>query len=101
MRRNKYGMTEKLFQGRVEQSLKVAGFQVYHTWNSMHSTKGFPDIVAIHPKRKKIVVIEVKTETGIVRPEQNDWLTWFSLCGIDARVLRPSMFDEFWEEMRK
>jgi len=93
-------MTEKLFQGRVEQALKVAGFAVYHTWSSLHSTKGFPDLIAIHPKRKKIMVVEVKSETGKLRPEQNDWLEWFSLCGIDARVLRPSEFDTFWEDIK-
>lgn len=101
IRQKKPKITEKLFQGRVEQALKIAGWRVYHTWNSMRSAKGFPDIVALHPKRKKPLVVELKTETGKLTPEQEEWLALFSDCGVDTWLLRPSMFDEFWEHVRQ
>ena len=101
MKQRAPGMTERLFQGRVQQALRVAGFESYHTYDSRRSTKGFPDLVAINPKKRRILAIEVKTETGKVTPEQNDWLTWFSLCGVETWLLRPSQFDEFWESIRK
>jgi len=95
------GMTERLFQGRVQQALRVAGFESYHTYDSRRSTKGFPDLIALHPGKKRILAIEVKTETGKVTLEQNAWLDMFSLCGVETWLLRPGMFDEFWESIRK
>jgi Holliday junction resolvase len=93
-------VTEKAFQQTVLKTLKVAGYHTYHTWNSMHSTKGFPDIIAINPKRKLIRAIEIKTDTGKLTEEQNEWLALFRLVGVQAEVLRPSKFDEWWETIR-
>ena len=94
-------MTENMFQGRVQQALRVLGYQSYHTFDSRRSTKGFPDLIALHPGKKRILAIEVKTETGKVTPEQLNWLAGFKLCGVETWLLRPSQFDEFWESIRK
>jgi len=94
-------MTEKMFQGRVIQALRVAGYAHYHTYNSIRSVKGFPDLICIHPKRKRLIAIEVKTDTGKLTPEQSEWLTLFSMCGVETWLLRPSQFEEFWESIRK
>ena len=94
-------MTEKMFQGRVIQALRVLGYTYYHTFNSIRSVKGFPDLIALHPGKKRILAIEVKTETGKVTPEQNEWLSSFAKCGVETWLLRPSQFEEFWESIRK
>jgi len=95
------GMTERLFQGRVQQALRVLGYQSYHTYDSRRSTKGFPDLIALHPGKRRVLAIEVKTETGKVTPEQNEWLNSFAKCGVETWLLRPGMFEEFWESIKK
>jgi len=94
-------MTEKMFQGRVIQALKIAGYAHYHTYNSIRSVKGFPDLIALNGKKKRIIAIEVKTETGKLTADQSEWLTLFSMCGVETWLLRPGQFDEFWESIRK
>lgn len=93
-------ITEKAFQSTVIKALRVAGWTHYHTYNSIRSVKGFPDLIALHEKKRRVLAIEVKTETGKLTPEQDAWLQLFSLCGIESEVLRPSGFDEFWERIK-
>lgn len=49
-------------------------FQIFHwkNWGGMLGTKGVPDILGIYQGR--FLGIEVKSETGILRPEQKQFL---------------------------
>jgi hypothetical protein len=60
----------------------------YHTRNSKGSDSGFPDLVLLRPPR--LVVAELKTETGRVTVAQWAWLDDFAACGAESYVWRPS-----------
>lgn len=103
LRLDKHGqpqITEKAFQATVIKALKITGWEFYHTFDSRRSVRGFPDLVCLHAAKKKAMAIEIKTETGKLTTEQDQWLALFSLCGIESWLLRPSMFDEFWEAIK-
>ena len=57
----------------IRKAAKIGGWSMYHTWISIHSASGFPDLVLVHPDRG-IVFAELKTERAKVRPEQSAWL---------------------------
>lgn len=64
-----------------------------------HDAKGFPDLVLIRPPR--LMVVEVKKQTGKTTPEQDIWLAAFQACEIESHVLRPSNFDELVMRLRR
>lgn len=61
-------LTEKQWQEQVVQLAKLCGWLVYHTWNSMHSAAGFPDLVLVRDTR--IVFAEVKSERPAARVKE-------------------------------
>lgn len=82
--------TEKEFQQAVVDALRVAGFTVYHTYDSRRSAPGFPDIVAVRPRTQQVLFREIKTEKGKVSIAQELWLDALQKAGADAGVWRPS-----------
>jgi hypothetical protein len=48
---------------------------------------GFPDLLLV--RRERLFVVELKSASGKVSPEQEAWLTAFRNAGIDAFVWRP------------
>jgi len=51
--------------------------------------KGFPDLILLTPRRGfHGLVIELKTKTGRLSPEQTDWLNWLSQQGYLAVLCR-------------
>lgn len=81
-------MTEKQLQQNVQATLRAFGWMSYHTWLSVRSVAGYPDIVAIRGNR--LIAIELKSERGDVRPEQQEWLDAFAAAGSEAVIWRPS-----------
>lgn len=75
-------MSEKTLQERVIRSARARNFLVYHPYDSRRSTPGFPDLVILWngsgpmPERP-IIVAELKTERGSLRPEQKAWRAAF------------------------
>lgn len=83
-------LTEHDLQKNIIALAKQCGWKVAWTWNSMHSPKGWPDLVCC--RNGKLVIIECKREKGRVTDEQQDWLdTLREVPGvIFAGVVRPS-----------
>jgi hypothetical protein len=93
-------ITEKHLQELVRKAAILNGWRMYHTFNSMHSVKGFPDCTLV--KGDRLWFVELKNDTGKVTEEQSDWLKALAqIPGVRAFVVRPSMFDDFYEELRK
>jgi hypothetical protein len=87
-------ITEKQFTQQVIQLLTACGFdRVYHTWTSLHSERGFPDILALRTRDKRVLVAELKSENGKITLAQDMWLAAFDLVGIPAFLWRPSDWD--------
>lgn len=87
--------SEKEFERRVVECAAKHGWIGYHTPDSRAcSCPGFPDWVFAHFERRKIIVAELKRERGQPSLEQYLWLKTMQFAGIDARLWRPSDWDE-------
>ena len=100
-------MTERELAKNVVHAAKTLGWRVYWTWNSLHSPRGWPDLVLLrgidrgdpdldwlwdlrgYPKTA-IIFAELKREKGKLTPDQEETLEL--LRGIDRPVYvwRPS-----------
>ena len=79
--------SEKDFQRAITDLAKACGWKIYHTYDSRRSNPGWPDLVLAKPPR--LLFVEVKTDFGKLRPEQQEWLQALLECQQDARVWRP------------
>lgn len=90
---------EKQFMDAVIQWAELNGWLVYHTYDSRHSQKGFPDLVMV--RKGVLVFAELKASSDVgVTPEQHVWLQELAAVGhpdhrIHAYVWRP----EDWPEV--
>jgi len=84
-------MTERDLQGFVIELARWMGYSlIYHSWTSIHSPGGFPDLVLCRPTDGKLLFVELKREVGKVTVTQQLWLDGLRACGSAAYVLRPS-----------
>lgn len=84
-------MKEKALQQAVLALAKLNGWMVYHTFDSRRSEAGFPDLVLVHPERRLMYCVELKSETGKLTPAQARWLEAVYHVGYPplAAVWRP------------
>lgn len=80
------GMTEKEWTELVKALALMGGSLFYHTFNSKHSPKGFPDCVAVRELgdgTTKLVFAELKREGGAkVSEHQRMWLDMLSRVSV-------------------
>lgn len=62
-------------------------------------TKGFPDLVLVREDR--LVFLEMKRETGRVKPEQEQWLADLAKTHAETMVVRPSNLPELRRVLAK
>ena len=86
--------TEKGFQAAVIELAQRSGWLTYHTWRSIHSPAGFPDLVLCRPPR--LIFAELKNATGKITVNQEQWLTILGLLGEEVEVYlwRSADFDD-------
>ena len=79
-------MTEKQLQQAITDAAQLLGWLVYHTHDSRHSAKGFPDLVMVRGGR--LLFVELKAEKGKLSPEQRAWFQALVSVSveIDARI---------------
>jgi hypothetical protein len=83
------------FQRDVARWFKqMGGWRVYHTYQSTHSTHGFPDLAFVHSTARISGHSELKTEKGKVTDDQADWLADYADAGELVYLWRPSDIDE-------
>lgn len=88
-------MTEEQFRRHVRQLAALRGWTLaYHTHNSRRSDAGWPDEVYGHPKAKRPLFVEFKSDTGRIRPQQREWLRHLADCGHEATLWRPKDLPE-------
>lgn len=85
---------EKDFQARILELALDCGWRWYHPYDSRRSIDGWPDLVLIHTRRQVTVFAELKDAEGRISPEQERWLEDLRAAGHDARLWRPSDWDE-------
>ncbi len=82
-------MPEKELQALVTKAAQTLGWKTYHTWSSLHSGAGFPDIVALRDGRG--IVAELKREGKEPTADQWFWLEAFTaIQGFRAFVWTPT-----------
>lgn len=84
---------EKEFMASVIDLAQWLGWSCYHTWVSLHSAAGFPDLVLVKPPR--VIFAELKSDRGFLKPAQALWLKALRECpGVEVYEWRPSMIEE-------
>lgn len=90
-------ISETDFSSQVEDLLKLFGWRCYHTWTSIHSPRGMPDLILAKTLDDNVTVLvaaELKNEKGKLSLPQAEWLEILSkVNGIFAFVWKPSDFD--------
>jgi len=84
----KLQITEKQFQRQVIDLARIYKWEVYHTWNSLHSNRGWPDLVLAKPPM--ILFVELKTDKGKLTPDQAKWIHLLGDCNCLAYCWKPS-----------
>ena len=89
--------SERDFQREVIKIAESLGWYVNHALpgkgRNKHLTlfigkRGFPDLVLCRPPR--LIFVELKSETGKVSTDQQEWLKALRACGVEVYVWRPS-----------
>lgn len=83
-------MSEKEFQQKVLLLARAHGYRCYHTFDSRRSAAGYPDLTLVRARDGRLIFAELKTETGKLTPEQEDWLADLRAADVQACVWRPS-----------
>ena len=86
-------VSEKDFLAGVTELATLAGWLVYHTYDSRRSQAGFPDLTMA--KGGRLIFAELKTQKGRVTPLQQVWLDELEkIKEVEVYLWRPSNMDE-------
>lgn len=96
-RKFKIKITEKDLREQVRDICKLFGWLFYFTWTSIHSPRGFPDLVLVHLGKKKIIYAELKNEKGKLTEYQELWIDALRVCGQEVYVWRPADIEAILE----
>lgn len=86
-------ITEAMWSRTFKALIEACGYRGYHTWMSKFSEKGFPDWTICNPAQKRIIFVELKSETGKLSKEQIFWGELLQACGIEWYCWRPSDYE--------
>ena len=87
-------VSEKDFMAAVIKESERLGWKVYHTHDSRKSQAGYPDLTLA---RDRLIVAELKTESGRVTAAQANWLTALAEAGVECYLWRPSSWTRIVE----
>jgi hypothetical protein len=90
---------ERDFLQAVRRLARLLRWMEYHTWRSLKSTPGFPDVVLVRPPR--LVVAELKVGKRKPTEAQRDWMEALGSCPpVEAYYWWPEDWDEIIEVLR-
>ena len=85
--------------GVIVEMATLFGWRHYHTWSSVHSPAGFPDLVLVRPPR--LIFAELKSQVGRVTPAQKAWLDdLYATPSTEVYLWRPSDLDDIERVLR-
>lgn len=85
--------TESQFQASVIRYAELMGWLCYHVRDSRRSRAGFPDLVLVHPDKRRVIYAELKSERGRASRDQLVWLDALDRCGQEVYQWKPSQFE--------
>ena len=103
-------LTERDFQLQVVQMARLFGWETFHvragrtldSWRTPGSgsmAAGWPDLVLVHPVRRRLLFVELKTDTGKLTAHQERVLDLLRLVA-PVHVWRPAMWNEIEATLR-
>lgn len=92
------GLAEKDWQAQVIELAALYRWRVYHTYDSRRSHEGWPDLILARPP--ELLAVELKTDTGRLRPAQREWLDVLTACRVETAVWRPREFEAVHARLR-
>lgn len=100
MARGAVPIREKEFLQAVRELAELQGWLCYHTWNSLHSPAGFPDLVLVRPPR--VIFAELKVGGRKPTPAQQQWLDTLRGCaGVEVYLWTPECWGEIERTLRR
>lgn len=102
-------VTEAEFQAQVLDLARIFGWRSMHVrrsigkqrrWTTATSCDGWPDLFLWNAKQGRHLAAELKSESGKVRPEQDEVLASLEFAGVAVYVWRPSDLDEIARVLR-
>lgn len=92
-------LSERQWQQRVVDLAQLRGRRHFHAYSSRRSPAGWPDLALVRTGR--LLLAELKTERGRLRPEQRQWLDALgTVTGVEVYVWRPSDWPAVQELLR-
>lgn len=91
-------MIEREWQAQVVRYARDLGWSVFHVANSKRSEPGWPDLALV---RDRLVMAELKTETGRISPDQERWLALLEAAGVETYLWRPSDLKDVLAVLRR
>ncbi len=92
-------VTEKQFQRQILDLAHLMGWRTYHTWSSVHSAPGFPDLVLVRGPR--CIFVEVKRAGANPTPAQTEWLEALRQTGNEVYIWRPDDWPDIERTLRR
>ena len=92
-------ITEKQFLQQVTELCRLLGYDYYHTWKSIHSPAGYPDLTIV--KSPRLIFVELKIGKAKLTIFQEKWMQYFRDCGVEAYVWRDTMWEEIVECLKR
>lgn len=83
---------ERIFQAQIIELARMQGWDYYHTWSSINSPAGFPDLVMVRGPR--VVFVEVKRDSENPDANQRKWLWKLAAAGQEAYLWKPINWDQ-------
>jgi hypothetical protein len=93
-------VTERDLREQVRDVCRLFGWKLYFSWTSIHSPRGFPDLVLANPEQKRVIYAELKSEKGVVTEYQQEWLDTLAACGQEVHLWRPGDIERVVEILR-
>lgn len=84
-------LSEREWQSQVIRAARSLDWTVYHTHDSRRSNPGWPDLALV---RDRLVIAELKTDTGKLSADQERWLDLLTNAGVETYVWRPRDLDD-------
>ncbi len=92
-------ISEAEWQEQFTQLARLLGWRWMHVrrslgrgrkWVTATNVDGWPDLTLWHPTQQRVMFVELKSETGRLRPDQETVLRSLIAAGQEVHVLRPS-----------
>jgi hypothetical protein len=62
--------------------------------------EGFPDLILVHERDRRLLLAELKTDRGALTPAQVRVHAYLRAAGLDVRVWKPRDWDNVVETLR-